>query len=93
MDKPEKPIIRIENWSVVGSIVYQGFQKLEPGHRLTGDVMGHTNLRNGFIYTSAILRIDLPNRLVETHNTVYHLGEVDEDYGRWLSDQETPRAA
>jgi hypothetical protein len=93
MNKPDKPIIHIENWSVVGSVVYQGFQKLEPGQRLTGDVMGHTNLRNGSIYTSAILNVDVPNHLVETHNTVYHLGEVDEDYGRWLTGQETPRAA
>ncbi len=87
-DKREKPIVRIENWSVVGSVVYYGFRKLEPGARLTGDVMGHANLRNGTIYTSAILGIDLVNHLVETHNSLYRLGEVNEDYARWVREQE-----
>ncbi len=89
----DKPIVRIENWSVVGSVVYYGFRKLEPGARLTGDVMGHANLRNGTIYTSAILSIDLTNHLVETHNSIYRLGEVSEDYARWAREQAKTRAA
>lgn len=94
MNKPDKPIVRVENWSVVGSVVYFGFRKLEPGARLTGDVIGHTNLRNGTIYTSAILSIDLANHLVETHNSIYRLGEVSEDYARWMDqDQEKPPVA
>jgi hypothetical protein len=93
MNKPNKPIVRIENWSVVGSIIYYGYRKLEPGARLTGDVMGHANLRNGTIYTSAILTIDLLKGLVETHNSIYSLGEVSEDYGRWIEAQEHPQAA
>jgi len=89
----DKPIVRIENWSVVGSVIYHGYQNLEPGQRLTGDVMGHTNLRNGSIYTSAILNVDLGNRLVETHNSLYQLGQVDEAYARWMWEQERARAA
>jgi hypothetical protein len=89
----DKPIVRIENWSVVASVVSHGFRKLEPGQRLTGDVMGHTNLRNGSIYTSAIINIDLGNRLVETHNSLYQLGAVNEDYARWMWEQEKTRAA
>jgi hypothetical protein len=89
----DKPIVRIENWSVVASVVSYGFRRLEPGQRLTGDVMGHTNLRNGSIYTSAILHIDLGNRLVETHNSLYQLGAVNEDYARWMWEQEKTRAA
>jgi hypothetical protein len=71
MSRTEKPIVRIENWAVVGSVIFRGYRELEPGQRLTGDVMGHTNLRNGSIYTSAILNIDLRNRVVETHNSLY----------------------
>lgn len=89
----DKPIVRIENWSVVGSVVYYGFRNLEPGARLTGDVMGHANLRNGTIYTSAILSIDLTNHLIETHNSIYRLGEVSEDYARWSREQAKTRAA
>ncbi|MFP5228522.1 MAG: hypothetical protein ACLGXA_12930 [Acidobacteriota bacterium] len=93
MNKLDKPIVRVENWSVVGSVIYFGFRKLEPGARLTGDVIGHTNLRNGTIYTSAILSIDVANGLVETHNSVYQLGEVNEDYARWTQEQEEPPVA
>jgi hypothetical protein len=93
MNKHDKPVVRIENWSVVGSIIYYGFRNLEPGARLTGDVMGHANLRNGTIYTSAILAIDRLKGLVETHNSLYSLGEVSEDYARWLDAQEHARAA
>ncbi len=93
MNRTEKPIVRIENWAVVGSVIFRGYRELEPGQRLTGDVMGHTNLRNGSIYTSAILNVDLGNRLVETHNSLYHLGAVSEDYARWMWDQEKGRAA
>lgn len=97
MNKPQiqsnKPIVRVENWSVVGSVVYLGYRKLEPGARLTGDVMGHANLRNGTIYTSAILSVDLANQLVETHNSIYRLGEVSDDYARWTQEQEQPPIA
>jgi hypothetical protein len=55
--------------------------------------MGHANLRNGTIYTSAILAIDRLKGLVETHNSLYSLGEVSEDYARWLDAQEHARAA
>jgi hypothetical protein len=93
MNKVEKPIVKIENWAVVGSVIFRGYRDLEPGQRLTGDVMGHTNLRNGSIYTSAILHVDLGNRLVETHNSLYQLGAVSEDYARWMWEQEKERAA
>ena len=89
----DKPTVRIENWSAVASVIYFGFRKLEPGARLTGDVMGHTNLRNGTIYTSAILNVDLEGRRVETHNSIYQLGEISEDYARWLQGQEKPPVA
>ena len=93
MNKADKPIVRIENWAVVASVIFRGYRQLEPGQRLTGDVMGHTNLRNGSIYTSAIINVDLGNRLIETHNSLYQLGAISEDYARWMWEQEKSRAA
>ena len=93
MERPFKPIVRIENWAVVGSVIFLGYRELEPGQRLTGDVMGRTNLRNGSIFTSAILSVDLERKRVETRNSVYELGTVSEDYARWMNERERPHAA
>lgn len=82
----EKRVAKLENWSVVGSVVFEGYRELEPGQRLTGEVMGHTNLPNGIIYTSAILSIDMDRRCVETQNTVYELGRMSPDYERWVKE-------
>jgi hypothetical protein len=92
-EKRVKPIVQIENWAVVGSVMFEGYRELEPGQRLVGDVFAHNNLRSGLIYTSAILTVDLANRLVETRNTIYRLGAASEDYGNWASRQTQPRAA
>jgi hypothetical protein len=89
----QKKIVRIENWSVVSSVIYDGYCELEPGRRLTGDVLGHTQLRNGLIYTSAIMSIDRRGGLVETRNTIYELGEVSPDYKRWTEAREKAQAA
>ncbi len=89
----QKKIVRIENWSVVSSVIYDGFCEMEPGRRLTGDVLGHTHLRNGLIYTSAILSVDRRGGLVETRNTIYELGEVNPEYQRWLQARERVQAA
>jgi hypothetical protein len=89
----QKKIVRIENWSVVTSVIFDGYCELEPGRRLTGDVLGHANLRNGLIYTSAILNIDRMRGLVETRNTIYELGDVSPDYKRWAEAQERSQAA
>lgn len=89
----QKKIVRIENWSVVSSVIFDGFYELEPGRRLTGDVLGHANLRNGLIYTSAILNVDRRGGLVETRNTIYELGQVNPDYQHWLEAKEKTQAA
>jgi len=89
----DKPIVRIENWSVVSRVVFAGYRSLEPGQRLVGDVFGHKSLSDGFILTSVILSIDPVTGLVETANTVYQLGKVNQDYGRWASMQEKADAA
>jgi hypothetical protein len=89
----EKLSARIENWSVVDNLIFHGFRSLEPGQRLTGHLMGHTNLPNGIIYTSVIQSVDVANGLVETGNTVYRLGRASSEYERWISDRSEVPAA
>ncbi|HEX3661789.1 MAG TPA: hypothetical protein VHU89_10180 [Acidobacteriaceae bacterium] len=89
----QKKIVRIENWSVVSSVIYDGYCELEPGRRLTGDVLAHSHLRNGLIYTSAIQSVDRRGGFVETRNTVYELGQVNPEYEQWLQAREKARAA
>lgn len=89
----EKLSARIENWSIVDNLIFHGFRQLEPGQRLTGYLMGHSNLPNGVIYTSVIQSVDAANGLVETGNTIYQLGKVNEEYEHWALDQQTPSVA
>jgi len=87
----EKLSARIENWSIVDNLIFNGFRKLEPGQRLTGYLMGHTDLPNGVIYTSAIQSVDAANGVVETLNSTYRLGQVNEDYEQWAALQNGER--
>jgi hypothetical protein len=83
----EKLSAKIENWSVVDNLIFHGFRELEPGQRLTGRLMGHTDLPNGVIYTSVIQRVDKEKGLVEAGNAIYQLGNVNEYYEQWSSEQ------
>jgi hypothetical protein len=76
--------IPIERWAVVDSVSTQRWSPLEPGHRLTGWVSAHGDLPVGVICTSAIVRIDDAEGLVETRNTLYRLGHCSPDYATWL---------
>jgi hypothetical protein len=87
----EKLSAKIENWSIVDNLIFNGFRELEPGQRLTGYLMGHSNLPNGVIYTSVIQSVDHARGLVETGNTVYQLGQVNEEYEQWASYQRGER--
>jgi hypothetical protein len=78
-----KPTVKIENWSVVDGVMSPAFRDLEPGWRLTGTIFGHAELPNGIIYTSAIVNVDTASGTVETHNTIYQLGQVSNEYARW----------
>ena len=54
----QKPLVTIENWAVVQSLGSQGYEELQPGRHLTGNVFRHANHTNTcFIYTSRILRV------------------------------------
>jgi hypothetical protein len=83
----DKPFVRIENWAVVDDLIFQGFRELEPGQRLTGTILATTDLPKGMIFTAVIQSIDLDKGVVETQNTVYQLGQVDEDWERWEAEQ------
>jgi len=87
-----KLAIPIESWAVVDSVSTQRWSPLEPGRRLMGWVSVHGDLPAGMICTSAILRIDEAEGLVETRNTLYRLGHSNPDYAAWLR-QSASRAA
>jgi hypothetical protein len=79
-----KPTVTLENWSVIRGGGSLSFEQLRPGAHLMGFSSERANLpgRN-FVRTSRILNVDTGMRLVETVNTVYRLGSVDEAYTSW----------
>ncbi|HEX3987530.1 MAG TPA: hypothetical protein VHX13_13075 [Acidobacteriaceae bacterium] len=83
----DKPWVRIENWAVVDDLIFQDFRELRPGQRLTGRILATTDLPKGIIYTAVIQSVDLHNGLIETQNSVYQLGQVDEEWERWEAEQ------
>ncbi|HEX3661791.1 MAG TPA: hypothetical protein VHU89_10190 [Acidobacteriaceae bacterium] len=83
----DKPLVRIENWAVVDDLIFQGFRELQAGQRLTGTLLATTDLPRGVIFTSVIQSIDLDKGLVETGSTVYRLGQVDEEWEQWETEQ------
>jgi hypothetical protein len=89
-----KPLVIIESWAVVQSAGLQNYQELRPGNRLTGYVFGHANLPNTkVICTSPILSVDVSQRMVETLNTMYQLGEPDAAYRVWEHKRKAEAAA
>jgi hypothetical protein len=79
-----KPLVTIENWAVVQSVISQSYEQLQPGKHLMGNVIGHANLPDTlFIYTSSIVSVDRNNGVVETRNTLYQLGRASDEYKAW----------
>ena len=73
----QKPLVMIEDWGVVGSVIAHGFEELQPGNHLTGFVIGHAHLsRTKRVFTSPIVTVDVSQALVETKNTMYRLGDA-----------------
>jgi hypothetical protein len=90
----QKPVVKIENWGVVQSILSQGFEELRSGNRLLGYVTGHASLPNTkLVCTSPIVRVDLSQGLAETRNTVYQLGEANGEYRSWANRRTASTAA
>jgi hypothetical protein len=79
-----QPLVVLDNWAVVDSVVSRSYQELLPGKHLTGTVFGHPNLPDtNFIFTSPIVDFDSDKGVVQTRNTVYQLGEASDEYKTW----------
>jgi hypothetical protein len=87
----EKPVVKIEDWAVVESLVPPNYENLQPGRRLVGYVFGHPGATAGqFIYTSPILSVNKGS--IETLHTVYVLGDSSNAYKMWKRDQDLAAA-
>src|ERR1700733_6838265 len=74
--RTQKPSVKLEDWAVVESANTASYQPLGPGNLLVGRAFGHQRIKTGmFIFTSPIVDIDAQNKIVETRNTCYCLGE------------------
>jgi hypothetical protein len=92
--RTQVPSVKLENWAVVPSANPGSYEVLQPGNLLVGRAFGHQRIKPGmFIFTSLIVRVDSKNKLVETRNTVYSLGEISREYKAWLDQQPKQTAA
>jgi len=89
--RAQKRSVKLEDWAVVPSRKYQ---ELSPGNLLVGRAFGHRRIKSGtFIFTSPIVGVDLQNKVAETRNTSYHLGEASHEYKVWSKEQASKTAA
>ena len=92
--RTQKPSVRLEDWAVVPSANTGSYQELRPGNLLVGRAFGHQRIKTGmFIFTSPIVRIDTTNKIVETRNTCYSLGEASLEYKAWRREHGASAAA
>jgi hypothetical protein len=92
--RTQKPSVKLEDWAVVTALNTRSYDELRPGNLLVGRAFGHQKIENGtFIFTSAILHIDSKNKIVETRNTLYCLGETSYEYTAWRQQQTRGTAA
>jgi hypothetical protein len=92
--RTQKPSVKLEDWAVVPSASPGSYEGLGPGKLLVGRAFGHDRIKSGmFIFTSTIVQVDTNNRIVETRNTVYSLGEMSREYKAWLDQQPKQSAA
>src|ERR1700739_317475 len=92
--RTQKPSVKLEDWAVVPSLHSASYQALQPGNLLVGRAFGHQRIEKGrFIFSSPIVRVDTQNKVVETRNTCYSLGEASHEYKAWSREQDTGAAA
>jgi hypothetical protein len=90
----QKPSVKLEDWAVVPELNSGSYQALRPGNLLVGRAFGHQRIEKGkFIFTSPIVRVDTQQRIVETRNTLYSLGEASHEYKTWSRSQGPGAAA
>lgn len=78
-----KPKVKLENWSVVDSLLLQDYRDLVPGQRLTGRVRRLFGIPQGTVFTATIVKVDQRRQRVETPQAVYRLGKVSQSYEQW----------
>lgn len=77
----QKPVVKMEDWAVVSSVMSGGYEEAKPGNLLLGKVFGHPRMADGaFVFSSPILSLDLNSGMVETRNTAYELGTPNSAY-------------
>ena len=92
--RTQKPSVKLEDWAVVPSATVGSYRELQPGNLLVGRAFGHQRIKRGmFIFTSPIVRIDANNKIVETKNTCYSLGEASLEYKAWSREHGAGAAA
>jgi hypothetical protein len=90
----QKPSVKLEDWAVGPELNPGSYQALQPGNLLVGRAFGHQRIEKGkFIFTSPIVRVDPQQRVVETRNTLYSLGEASDEYKTWSRSQGSGAAA
>ena len=90
----QKPAVKLEDWAVVAGPNSGTYQALRPGNFLVGRAFGHQRIEKGkFIFTSPIVRVDPQERIVETKNTYYSLGEASYEYKAWSKEHGLGEAA
>jgi hypothetical protein len=84
-----KPVVTIQDWAVVQSVISPSYEELLPGKHLMGKVYRtNESVEARLIYTSRILSVDRGEGVVETLNTRYRLGRACEEYRMWESGQD-----
>lgn len=88
-----KPEVKMEQWSVSGCWPLGGYWMSPNGSdpscdpiRLSGAVIGRKGFIDGKRVYSSVIQNVQGNR-IETHNTIYILGEIDPKYLEWCIDQ------
>ncbi|MGA8109121.1 MAG: hypothetical protein WBD46_02655 [Acidobacteriaceae bacterium] len=84
----KKPKVRLENWSVVDSLLLQDYRELAPGQRLSGRVQRLFGIPQGTVFSATIVSVDRKRRRVETPHAVYRLGAVSRAYERWAGEND-----
>jgi hypothetical protein len=93
MQEPKR-YARLENWAVVESANIAGYHVLRAGNLLVGNVFGHPRIEEGtFIFTSPIMRLDAKEKVVETRNTWYRLGQASDEYKVWTEEHKQAAGA
>ena len=83
-----KPRVKIEGWSMSMGLSSPYDAPELAALILMGDVVDHPRFEEGeHVRTSSVIGIDLPNKIVETKNTIYILGEPDSGFIEWLDER------